>query len=194
MVLHDIQEIINYNNTVTGEWRIWFITVMLVYCNCNKTTKTIHSSSRLFEWFWSVFICSSYGCTKRRLTVYTEVMVSPLNMRPPTLGRGTEWFWVFLRTWSLVVTCLVSPRLCRLTLESHIYQVVSTPLSFTTADPPASSVIQACPEHCECFNGDETVDCSRKGVTQVPHVRNATKRLYLEDNQVQTYCSSGVVF
>jgi len=42
----------------------------------------------------------------------------------------------------------------------------------------------SCPAHCDCFNSYETVDCSRRGLATLPLLHNATRRLYLEDNQL----------
>lgn len=43
----------------------------------------------------------------------------------------------------------------------------------------------ACPDQCECFNEDETVDCSRKAIHRIPELRGITRRLYMEDNRVE---------
>lgn len=41
-----------------------------------------------------------------------------------------------------------------------------------------------CPLQCDCFNFDETVDCSHRGLERLPEFGSNTKRLYLEDNRV----------
>jgi len=50
----------------------------------------------------------------------------------------------------------------------------------------ATSLSGICPEKCDCFNNDETVDCSRRGLEAFPAVCNTTRRLYVEDNRLST--------
>ena len=42
-----------------------------------------------------------------------------------------------------------------------------------------------CPAQCDCFNYYETVDCSRRGLLQLPDLSNVTRRLYLEGNLLE---------
>src|SRR6218665_1150270 len=44
--------------------------------------------------------------------------------------------------------------------------------------------VVSCPDQCDCFNYDDTVDCSHRGLDQLPPLSNITRRLYLEDNQL----------
>jgi len=47
-----------------------------------------------------------------------------------------------------------------------------------TVEPPAAAPMDlasvACPADCDCFNTYETVDCSRRGLTRLPTLHNAT--------------------
>lgn len=42
-----------------------------------------------------------------------------------------------------------------------------------------------CPPQCDCFNYFETVDCSRRSLAFLPRQSRATRRLYLESNQLE---------
>lgn len=45
-------------------------------------------------------------------------------------------------------------------------------------------IISPCPPQCDCFNFAETVDCSRRRLVAMPTVGKATRRLYVEDNEI----------
>lgn len=45
-------------------------------------------------------------------------------------------------------------------------------------------LVDGCPDQCDCFNYDDTVDCSHRGLDQLPSMSNVTRRLYLEDNRL----------
>jgi Leucine-rich repeat (LRR) protein len=80
--------------------------------------------------------------------------------------------------------------------------VLQSPQSDTSpSSPPAAvrgspTVVTAststCPERCDCFNNDETVDCSRRELDSFPSVGNATRRLYVEDNRLATLANAGL--
>ena len=43
-----------------------------------------------------------------------------------------------------------------------------------------------CPAQCDCFNYHETVDCSRRDLTQVPvSLPSVVRRLYVEGNHIE---------
>jgi len=61
------------------------------------------------------------------------------------------------------------------------------PVGTTAVSPGTAEVAEPeseCPADCDCFNTYETVDCSRRGLSTLPPLHNATRRLYLEDNHI----------
>ena len=87
--------------------------------------------------------------------------------------------------WILLVVLLSTGRGVSGTADDSIEGTSTFTFAWTGAAPAAVDVdSESCPADCDCFNSFETVDCSRRGLTSLPPLHNATRRLYLEDNRL----------
>jgi len=79
------------------------------------------------------------------------------------------------------------------TAASQMVNVDTAAISSSSADQQSSFDIGGdqllpdvpwCPSQCDCFNYHETVDCSRRSLSELPPLPSTVRRLYLEGNQL----------